>query len=102
MMASVKAKTPAISVRMRGSRITSGDGSTGPAAAGAAPFTRKASRPVPKTIPTAAMATHSVTPPPVARVSRTAITGTEAMESTAEYVSRSASPLAGRSTAAQK
>jgi hypothetical protein len=57
---------------------------------------------VTKTIPTATSATQSVTPAPLARASTTAIAGTEAMESAAEYVSRSARPLAGRSTAAQK
>src|SRR5262245_2566786 len=78
IVASASANTPAASSRTRGSRTTSGEGSSGPLAPRAAPFTAKASAPVTKTIPT-----QSVTPAPVARASRTAIAGTEAIESAA-------------------
>ena len=40
MVASARTNTPATSSRMRGSRTTSGDGSTGPALPFAAPFSR--------------------------------------------------------------
>src|SRR5215470_5565882 len=40
IVASARANTPAISSRTRGSRTAAGDGSTGPALPGAAPFSR--------------------------------------------------------------
>ena len=84
MVTSASAKTPAMTIRTRGSRTAAGDGRTGAAEPGAWPLSRKASRPEPKTSATAARASHRVMPAPVTRAISTAMAGTDATESAAE------------------